>query len=149
MKKAIVILFILLIPFNALADDRLEVFGLDVNPLNIFNDWDKTDMVLLGVYSTIRFIDWGQTRDIAENPEFIETNPILGPEPTIDEVNKWAIEYWLQNILVAELVGNIPDIAGIPVGSIARKGFLTGQINVHYKAVKNNIEIGVGFNAPF
>lgn len=44
------------------------------------------------IYTTLRTIDWGQTRTTAKNPStHIERNPILGEHPTIGEVNTYFI----------------------------------------------------------
>ena len=46
--------------------------------------------------NTLIVADWGQTRYIADSPDFYETNPILGTDPTTGEVNK----YFLSSLAV-------------------------------------------------
>jgi hypothetical protein len=41
------------------------------------------------LFVAIHTIDWLQTREVAVNPRWSEMNPILGPHPTIDEVNAY------------------------------------------------------------
>lgn len=40
-------------------------------------------------YTSLHLIDWAQTREIARNPRFVETNKILGPKPKQYEVNRY------------------------------------------------------------
>ena len=39
--------------------------------------------------NTLIVADWGQTRHIARSPYFQETNPILGPNPSTGDVDKY------------------------------------------------------------
>lgn len=75
MKKIIVLLILLtLTPGVSMAADK----------------WSKQDVALESVYLALHLIDWGQTRDIALQPErFYEMNPILGKHPSINDVNIW------------------------------------------------------------
>ena len=62
---------------------------LMVIPVNA-SDWNKTDTAFQIVYTTLHFIDWWQTLDIARNPDkWSETNPILGDHPSVGRVNAY------------------------------------------------------------
>jgi hypothetical protein len=54
-----------------------------------FDPWTAEDVGLQIVYTAFHVIDWGQTRDIATNPDFIESNIFLGPYPSIGRVNTY------------------------------------------------------------
>lgn len=41
--------------------------------------------------NTLIVADWGQTRDIATNPDYYEANKILGTHPSIGDVNVYFI----------------------------------------------------------
>lgn len=55
-------------------------------------DWTKKDTVYQLTYTVLHLIDWGQTLDIARNPDdFYEMNPILGEHPSVGRVNTYNI----------------------------------------------------------
>ncbi len=127
-------------PFHFLGSIIEPITGLERRP------WDNADMILGGIYTVTWLIDWGQTREIAVNPDYYETNKILGPYPTTGEVDEWAIKYYIINLTKAELFGYIPDIFGIPIGSLLRKGVLINQAAIHAECVHHNDEFGIGVN---
>ncbi len=50
--------------------------------------WTKTDKVLFWVNTGVLLLDWGETLNIARNPERLsEINPILGKHPSLAKVN--------------------------------------------------------------
>jgi hypothetical protein len=50
--------------------------------------WTKGDKALFWLNAGILFLDWGETLNIAQNPErFHEMNPILGRHPSVTTVN--------------------------------------------------------------
>ena len=55
-------------------------------------EWTATDTAFQLAYTTLHVVDWGQTLDIAKNPDkWHETNPILGKHPSIGRVNTYFI----------------------------------------------------------
>jgi hypothetical protein len=100
-------------------------------------DWDIADRLLLAGYTAAWFIDWGQTRFVADNPEgWYETNPHLGPHPDKDTVNLYFLASYGTALFLSNQVGEIRK----PWGSIFRKGILLGLALNHYKAVEDNID---------
>ena len=52
------------------------------------NDWTKTDTALLVAGTTLHILDWGQTLDIARQPDrFHEHNGLMGAHPSVGKVN--------------------------------------------------------------
>lgn len=49
--------------------------------------WTRKDTIRQVVFISILAVDWQQTHKIATNPRYIETNPILGPNPSIKEID--------------------------------------------------------------
>lgn len=63
------------------------------------------DLMAYRVASNVGLIlDWAQTREIAVNDEYLETNPILGIRPTTKEVNTYFIGAIALNNLIGELL---------------------------------------------
>jgi hypothetical protein len=82
----IILLIILIIPVNVNADE------IDWN-------WRTTSNVLI-------LMDWSQTLDIAENPNYYETNPVLGRDPDRGEVNLYFVSMLLLNNWIGEQLGD-------------------------------------------
>lgn len=93
--------------------------------------WNAADTALL----VLRLIDWGQTRDIATrqktypgsntpvfNPDgtpvmqFIEYNPILGPHPSIAEVNTYFTICLLVDWLIFKYANNKIKTCWLQIG---------------------------------
>ena len=54
--------------------------------------WTKEQIILQGVASGLNIIDWGQTLDIADKPEYYyEINPALGEHPSRAKVNRYFV----------------------------------------------------------
>lgn len=51
--------------------------------------WTKADSQRQLVYTAIHIVDWGQTRNYATRDGYYETNPILGKNPSIQEVDTY------------------------------------------------------------
>lgn len=86
--------------------------------------------------NTMVVADWLQTRDIEESPEFTESKPWLGPNPTTEEVNQHFISMLLIYNAAYEL---------IPY----RQGKFALSISIgliHADAVKHNKSIGVSIH---
>lgn len=52
------------------------------------DEWTADDTKRQAVYLVLHTIDWGQTRNIANNPkQYYEINPVIGEHPTTGRVN--------------------------------------------------------------
>jgi hypothetical protein len=54
-----------------------------------FEDWTKADTAREVVRATLEVIDWGQTLAIVDNPQYHETNFLLGNHPSRSRVNSY------------------------------------------------------------
>lgn len=90
----------LILPTAAIADGVGDVLELptmhDFNPTGwnwdfAPNDWTRGDTIRQGAVITLSVIDWGQTHEIARRPDHFEANPILGPDPSPGEINRYFI----------------------------------------------------------
>ena len=72
--KSLILILLLLLPIPARAE------------------WTRADTARQLVITGIHVIDWGQTRNIANNPDrFYELNPMLGKHPSLNEVDKYFV----------------------------------------------------------
>lgn len=54
--------------------------------------WSKADKAREAVYLAMHVLDWGQTLDIAKNPDLHgEGNSILGEHPSVKRVNRYFV----------------------------------------------------------
>jgi hypothetical protein len=96
-------------------------------------DWSATDTILTGAALATIALDWGQTRTIARNPDkYRETNPILGPHPSLDRVNAFFALSMLATVGIA-----------IALPPRDRKIFLGGVAIVETAFVIHNHGIGI------
>lgn len=100
---------------------------------NAFDKWTKTDTGLQVTYGVLHIIDWGQTLDIARNPDkFYEMNPLLGKHPSIGKVNTY---------FIGTLIGHTAIAYILP--SKYRRIWQIVWIGIEGKTVVNNFSIGV------
>ena len=98
--------------------------------------WTKEQVLLQGVASTLKIIDWGQTLDIADKPDrYEETNPILGKHPSRAEVNRYFGYSVGTQLLITHLLP-----------SEWRKFWLGGWIGVSGYYVNHNYGVGLRVN---
>ncbi len=71
--RFIIVAILILLPVNAAA----------------FDEWTKEDIILQSLQTAITAVDWLQTREIAVNDDYWESNPILGKYPTTQEVDRY------------------------------------------------------------
>ena len=70
--KLLLLVVIVLLPSNSFA----------------FDEWSKRDYTLQATWTVLHIVDWGQTLDIAKNPDnFHENNPFIGEHPSVRKVN--------------------------------------------------------------
>ena len=56
------------------------------------SDWKEADTERQLAYLILHAVDWGQTRNIAKNPdEFYEFNPLLGTHPSVKRVDSYML----------------------------------------------------------
>lgn len=94
--------------------------------------WDKSDKLLGGLALGATLIDWGQSRYIAKHPEYVETNAMLGPNPTLGRVNTY-----FASIIILE------GIAAHLLPSAFRKGLLGGTALLEINVITKNYAFGV------
>jgi len=65
-------------------------------------DWTREDTAWEAAYLVLHVADWGQTRYIAKNPDlYIERNPILGENPSLNRVRNYFLATALLHASVA------------------------------------------------
>lgn len=94
--------------------------------------WTKQDIELEAVVIALQIIDWGQTRGIANDPEFEEGNPFLGSNPTSGEINLFFIATTILHVGITYI---LPQKY--------RKGWQSAFIVVSSAVVIRNNSIGV------
>jgi hypothetical protein len=104
----------------------LLLFNPNAEPMS------KQDMYLEGAYMALHVADWGQTRDGAIRPEYYEKNPIMGRNPSINEVDKYMLS---TAILHAGITKSLPRKY--------RDKFQLVTIGVEIGVVKRNASLGV------
>ena len=56
------------------------------------DEWTADDTKRQAVYLSLHTIDWGQTRNIAKNPElYREVNPVIGEHPSTGRVDGYFV----------------------------------------------------------
>ena len=85
--------------------------------------------------NTLIVADWSQTRYIANSPDYYETNPILGANPTTGEVNK----YFLSSLAVYNATYYLTP-------NKHREKVATFVSVFQFGYVYNNYTMGVGFS---
>ena len=86
--KKFIIIFLLLISTNVFAFDK----------------WSDKDINLQRVDTVLHIADWLQTREIATNDDYYETNKILGKYPSMSEVNLYFFSTLLLKIGITHIL---------------------------------------------
>lgn len=97
-----------------------------------FDKWTREDKIFQGIQLGMHGIDWLQTREIARNDDFYETNPHLGKYPTVGEVDR----YMLVSAGLGVLITHI-----LPQGH--RKYWQMFWIGASTSSVVHNYHIGI------
>ena len=62
----------------------------------------RTDNAWEIAYQVAQFVDWSQTRTIAQHPDrFMEYNPLLGRSPSIGRVDSWMAAGMVSHYIVS------------------------------------------------
>jgi|SRR5690349_4278032 len=118
------------------------------------DDWTTGDTVRQTAFTTLVIADWAQTRWFIKQPtrtictsgtrlspsqctsdSYVETNPILGPNPSSGKAN---------NLTVAAIVGHAAVSYVLPRGW--REGWQYVWIGIEAETVHHNRSIGVKFS---
>ena len=84
--------------------------------------------------NTMLVLDWAQTREIAVNPAYYETNQSLGRNPTTNQVNR----FFIKHIAITNLVGEL-------LPSRYRNWWYAGKAAYQASFVVSNNQLGIGF----
>lgn len=100
-----------------------------------WSDWDDKDKALLVTSTGLLIVDWVQTREMMEGRHgtyrLSETNPILGPHPSLSKVN-WYFGSWvIGNYLIADYFGKDRWI------------YLGAVTAIEISATRNNYRLGI------
>lgn len=99
-------------------------------------NWTKEDTYRQATYMTLHVIDWGQSRDIAKNPQiYRETNPLLGRHPSVSRVDA---------VLASTLLLHTYIAYKLPPSH--RKTWQMFWVGVEFGATLNNYRAGVEIN---
>jgi len=99
---------------------------------NSIANWSSGDTNRQLAFTALQMVDWAQTREIARNPDFYETNPILGKYPRKTEVDVYFAATTLGHYLVSQ---------ALP--SDYRKAWQYVWIGVQAGYVTHNYQMGV------
>ena len=69
-----------------------------------FQDWSRADTARQVALSGLITVDWAQTREIATNPNYYETNWMLGEYPTRTEVDLFMIASLCFHLIVPAML---------------------------------------------
>ena len=101
-----------------------------------FDEWSKRDYTLQATWTVLHIVDWGQTLDIAKNPDkFHENNPFIGEHPSVGKVNL----YMGSGIFINPLITHV-------LPSKWRPYFQGLSIGVTTGCVVNNYRVGLHVN---
>ena len=64
-------------------------------------EWSKEDTQRETIYLVLHGADWLQTREISRNPYYTEMNPILGQNPTLQQVDSYFLISGIGHYLIS------------------------------------------------
>jgi hypothetical protein len=127
MKRLVVCLVLLLLVAS-------PAIGIELDKLPQFHWTEEDTYWQIGVLVT-QIIDWGQTREIAVNPKYYETNPVIGKYPTLQEVDKYFIACIVGNYLISKVLPNN-----------WRRKWQIGSMLFQTYFITNNYKLGIKMN---
>lgn len=103
--------------------------------------WSRMDVGMQTTFIAITAFDWSQTIDFTQDPHstILETNLILGPEPSRGRVNVY---------MPLAMLGHTAVAAALPHGKL-RTLWQTTWIAVETKMVVSNVRLGIGLSLPW
>lgn len=115
----------------------LLCFYLIITPLSAFafDSWRMQDYWGEGLYLSLHYIDWKQTRQIAKHSEtHSEINPIIGPHPSLVAVNRYCLTSALLHIAITHVLPHD-----------WRECWLVGSVVVKFGIVNRNAQGSIGW----
>lgn len=103
-------------------------------PSLCFAGWNSADTKREILYGLLHTTDWLQTQEIARNPDYYETNLVLGSNPSVGEVNTY---------FAMTLIGHVTISYFLPEKHRKIWQFIT--IGIEAGVVGHNVLIGVRF----
>jgi hypothetical protein len=103
--------------------------------------WSRMDVGAQAAFIAITAFDWSQTIDFTQDPRspILETNPILGPEPSRSRVNVY---------MPLAMLGHTAVAAALPHGRLRTLWQMT-WIALESKTVISNYRLGIGLSLPW
>jgi hypothetical protein len=103
--------------------------------------WSRVDVGMQTTFLAITAFDWSQTIDFTQDPnsKILETNLVLGPEPSRARVNAY---------MPLAMLGHTAVAAALPHGKL-RTLWQTTWIAVETKMVVSNYRLGIGLSLPW
>ena len=77
---------------------------LIVTGCGYFDKWTREDKILQCTQLIVQGLDWQQTKEIARNDDFYETNPMIGEYPTQWEVDRYFLISASTGMLVSHVL---------------------------------------------
>lgn len=104
-------------------------------------NWSRMDVGMQTTFLAITAIDWSQTIDFTQDPNslILETNLLMGPEPSRARVNIY---------MPLAMLGHTAVAAALPHGKL-RTLWQTTWIAVETKMVVSNYRLGIGLSLPW
>ena len=103
--------------------------------------WSRMDVGMQTTFIAMTAIDWSQTIDFTQDPNspILETNVIMGPEPSRARVNVY---------MPLAMLGHTAVAAALPHGKF-RTLWQATWIAVETKMVVSNYRLGIGLSLPW
>lgn len=131
----IVVATVIIIAFIVTPVMASKNFKPDWLPFEFNSDWDQEDSTVQKVVMLLIVADWVQTRQIASNPDrYQEMNPILGPHPDRDEVDRYFAYSIIGNTLIAYLLPKK-----------LRQRWQASSLSMQMRVVGHNYKMGISF----
>jgi hypothetical protein len=93
--------------------------------------FDRGDLNRELAYTALHLVDWGQTLNIARNPDrFHERNPILGRHPSPGQVNRYMAASLAAHWLIARALKPKARKIFQGVTLVIKSGFVAGNYSV-------------------
>jgi hypothetical protein len=103
--------------------------------------WTKKQIMLEAACETLLLVDYGQTLNIAKNPnKYYERNPILGEHPSVESVSAYCLSW----IVIHPLVTHFLPSKSKENKWVNRENWQYVTIAVEVGAIGNNFNIGIG-----
>ena len=111
---------------------------------NAADKWTTADTAWQASAMALMAVDWGQTRYIAQHPEYYEVNPILGRHPSTKAVDLYFVGAMIVHPVISYLLPSKAEIFGVTINP--RRIWQAGTIVLELGCVANNARLGIGFS---